>query len=690
MKEYNTNNIRNIAILGHLGSGKTTLSESLLYMSKTIEKKGEVEKKNTVSDFYPEEQSRLSSVSTSVIPIEWKDTKLNYLDIPGSEEFIAELNNALEVCKGAILVIDASKGIEVGTERAWNELRKKNIPTFIYLNKMDKENIKFENVLNDLRTKFSKKIIPFSYPLGKNENFDGFVNVVLNKARIFDGEKCNDQEVWPDKQEIINNLRNELLEVVAGTSEDLLDKFIGGEELTLEEVNNGLKTGVINGDIFPILVGSALKNIGIETLMTMSIDYLPKPNDLKPIKGLDENNKEILRKTLDEEPFSAYVFKTTVDPFLGIINYIKINSGVLTLGLEVLNTKEGKIEKINNLFIPRGKQQLSINKVYAGDICCISKLNSVKTGDTLSDKKNIITYKSAYIPSPTIYVAIVPRKKEDEDKISQALQKLGLEDQSFEIKRNKETYQLLIGGQGMMHIGYILERMKNMFKVDVETADPKIVYRETIKKKAAAEGKYIKQSGGAGQYGIVQIEYEPSDKPFEFAERIFGGSVPKNFHPAVEKGLVEALESGPLAGFPVINIKCTLYDGKYHEVDSSEQSFKMAAVMSFRKASEENKFQAIILEPIYKICVTIKEDYVGDIMGDITKRRGRVLGMSANGNYQTIEAEVPESEIIKYTIDLKAMTQGSGYFTREFLRYDEVPANLVPKIVQENKREERK
>lgn len=691
MNVYDTKNIRNIAILGHLGSGKTTLSEAILYMTKQIPSKGEVEKKNTVSDFYVEEQNRLSSVQTSIIPTVLKDVKLNFLDVPGSEEFIAELNNALQVVKGAVLVIDASKGVEVGCERAWNELRKRNIPTFIYVNKMDKENIKFESLLEDIKNKFGEKVIPFSWPIGKMDKFEGFVNLIENKARIFNGVECVDDIVWPEKKEIVDKYRVVITELVAGSSEDLLDKYLAGEELTIEEMLIGLRLGVMSGDLYPIIVGSATKNIGINTLLNMCSEFLPRPDDLKPYKGLNpKDNTEILRKTTNDEPFSAYVFKTTVDPFLGTINYIKVNSGVLSLNDEVL-LPNGKVEKINQLFILRGKKQISIEKLMAGDIGCISKVGNIYTGDTICDKKNPIIYPKAEIPNPTIFVSINPKNRQDEDKISQSLQKLNVEDQSFEVKRNKETNQLLIGGQGMMHISYILERMKNMFKVDVDTGEQKIVYRETIKQKAEAEGRYIKQSGGSGQYGVVQIEFEPTDKDFEFAERIFGGSVPKNFHPAVEKGLIEAFESGPLAGFPVIGVKATLYDGKYHDVDSSEQSFKMAAVMAFRKACEENKFKSTILEPIMKIKVTVKDQYLGDIMGDITKRRGRVLGMEAISNgYQIIEAEVPEAEITMYTIDLKAMTQGSGYFTREFLKYEEVPQHLIPKIIQENKKEERK
>lgn len=667
MQEFKTEKIKNVAILGHLGSGKTSLSESLLYISKTTDKKGDIEHKSTVSDYMVEEQSRLSSVSSSIIPVLYKDYKINFIDVPGSEEFVGDLNNVLSIVKGAIILIDASSKVQVGTERFWRECHKRNIPTIVFVNKMDKENIKVEELLDDILEKLGKSAIPFTYPTFENDKFVGFEDLIDGNTR--------------------DDIKNQILEMVAETSDELMEKYFGGEPITEEEMNLGLTKSLVDGKLCPVLFGSATSDIGIEKLLDTILRYFPKQTNLKPLKGINpDKNKEETRTTNESEPFSGYVFKTLVDPFLGVMSLFKVSSGKINLGDEIYLPATGKVEKVNSLFILRGKTQIPVDKLVAGDLGGLNKINDLTTGQTICDKKNKIQYNKVNVQTPTMYIAIEPKNKQDEDKISGALQKLNMEDQSFEIRRNKETSQLLIGGQGNVHIQLILDRMKNMFKVDVTQQDQKIVYRETIKQKAEAEGRYIKQSGGSGQYGVVAIEFEPCDEQFVFAERVFGGAVPKNFFPAVEKGLNEAMEHGPLAGFPVINIKCTLFDGKYHPVDSSEQSFKMAAIMAFRKACEENKIKSTILEPIMKVKVLIKDEYVGDIMGDIPQRRGNVMGMNPVGRGKTaITAEIPEAEITSYAIDLKAMTQGSGHFTRKFIRYADVPENLVKKIIEEYK-----
>jgi len=685
MKEYTTKEIRNIAILGHQGSGKTSISEALLFVGKAIEKKGEVERKNTVSDYLVEEQNKLTSLSLSLLPVEWKDYKLNFIDVPGSDEFVGDLTQALSVVKGAIIMVDASKGVEVGTERVWNEIRKRHIPAIIYINKMDKENVKFEKVLDDIREKLGKKAVPFCWPIGHDENFEGFVNVIEMKARIYDGTDSHDAEIWDEKKPKVNELHDLILESVAETSEELLDLYLAGEEIPEAKVKEALRQGIMEGELTPVIVGSATKTIGVRTLLNMLIDYLPAPNELRPLVGKDaKTNDPVTRNTLDTEPFSAYVFKTVVDPFMGAINLLKINSGTLKLGQEVVISNKGESKKISNLFGIRGKSQIQVDAFHAGDMAAVAKIDGIETGDTLADPKSQIIYEPVDIPTPVIYIAVHPKNKNDEDKISMALNRLNLEDPTFEIRRNKETAQLLLGGQGMTHLGYVLERMKTMFKVDVEIDEQKIVYRETIKKSVQAEGKHKKQSGGAGQFGHVWIKFEPSQEIFEFAEDVFGGAVPRNYFPAVEKGLVESFENGPLAGFPVINIKATLYDGSYHPVDSNEISFKLAAALAFKEACKSA--QPTILEPIVKVQVTVKDQFVGDVMGDMNKRRGRVLGMDQSEGFQVVVAEVPEAEIVKYAIDLKAMTQGSGQFTREFLRYEEVPHHLIDKIVEAYKK----
>lgn len=685
MKEYTTKEIRNIAILGHQGTGKTTMSESLLFVSGGIDKKGEVERKNTVSDYLVEEQNKLTSLSLSLIPTEWQNYKLNFLDVPGSDEFVGDLNQALEVVKGAIIMIDASKGVEVGTERVWHEIRKRHIPAILFINKMDKENVKFEEVLEEIREKLGKKAVPFAWPIGHDENFEGFVNVVDMKARLYDGEKCVDAEIWEEKREKVDELHNLIIESVAETSEELLDLYLSGEEIPDAKIKETLHHNIIEGELTPVIVGSATKTIGIETLFNMLVDYLPAPDELTPLEAIDQKTKEkVTRLTHDDEPFSAYIFKTVVDPFLGTVNLIKVNSGILTLGQEVLIPNTGDTKKISNLSAIKGKQQIELQTFHAGDMCAVAKMEGLETGFTLTDPKYPIMYEPVKQPTPVIYIAVHPKNKNDEDKISMALHRINIEDPTFEIKRNKETAQLLLGGQGMTHLQYVLERMKNMFKVDVDIEDQKIVYRETIKKSVQAEGKHKKQSGGAGQFGHVWIRFEPSTEIFEFAEDVFGGAVPRNFFPAVEKGLVETFEHGPLAGFPVINIKATLYDGSYHPVDSNEISFKLAAALAFKEAVKT--CGPTILEPIVKVEVTVKDQYVGDVMGDMSKRRGHVLGMNQADGFQVVVAEVPEAEIVSYAIDLKAMTQGSGSFTREFVRYDEVPAQLIDKIIEAYKK----
>ncbi|AUD64872.1 translation elongation factor G [Tenericutes bacterium MZ-XQ] len=685
MKEYTTKEIRNIAILGHQGTGKTTMSESLLFVSGGIDKKGEVERKNTVSDYLVEEQNKLTSLSLSLIPTEWQNYKLNFLDVPGSDEFVGDLNQALEVVKGAIIMIDASKGVEVGTERVWHEIRKRHIPAILFINKMDKENVKFEEVLEEIREKLGKKAVPFAWPIGHDENFEGFVNVVDMKARLYDGEKCVDAEIWEEKREKVDELHNLIIESVAETSEELLDLYLSGEEIPDAKIKETLHHNIIEGELTPVIVGSATKTIGIETLFNMLVDYLPAPDELTPLEAIDQKTKEkVTRLTHDDEPFSAYIFKTVVDPFLGTVNLIKVNSGILTLGQEVLIPNTGDTKKISNLSAIKGKQQIELQTFHAGDMCAVAKMEGLETGFTLTDPKYPIMYEPVKQPTPVIYIAVHPKNKNDEDKISMALHRINIEDPTFEIKRNKETAQLLLGGQGMTHLQYVLERMKNMFKVDVDIEDQKIVYRETIKKSVQAEGKHKKQSGGAGQFGHVWIRFEPSTEIFEFAEDVFGGAVPRNFFPAVEKGLVETFEHGPLAGFPVINVKATLYDGSYHPVDSNEISFKLAAALAFKDAVKT--CGPTILEPIVKVEVTVKDQYVGDVMGDMSKRRGHVLGMNQADGFQVVVAEVPEAEIVSYAIDLKAMTQGSGSFTREFVRYDEVPAQLIDKIIEAYKK----
>jgi len=686
MKEYKASALRNVVLLGHLGSGKTSLAESLAYISGGIDKKGSIEKKSTISDYTPEEHSKQSSLTTGLVPVEFKDTKINFLDAPGADEMIGDISYAMSAANAAVLVVDASSGIQVGTEKMWLEIKKRNLPAMIFVNKMDKENIKFDELLQEIKTKLGKQAVPFALPLGKSDSFDGFADVVDLKARIYDGNSCVDGEIHEDKKDRVEALRQDLVETVAGSDEELLEKYFEGEELTEEEIKRGLHLSVLNGEAVPVLVGSATKDIGTLTMLHMIRAYFPTMAELDGNKAtLVETDEEITREYDENEPFSATVFKTIIDPFIGTINLIQVKSGSISKDQEIYVSNSENVEKATQPFTLMGKEQITMDKFYAGDICAMAKVPNVKTGTTLSEKKNRIVYPEVKTPTPTMYLAVKVENKKDEDKLSSALAKLQLEDNTFETRRNKETAQLLIGGQGMIHIGYIIDKMKNAYKVALETEDQRIVYREAIKKTAEAEGRYIKQSGGSGYYGVVVMRFEPyAEEEYLFEEEVFGGAVPRGYFPAVDKGLQEALEHGVLAGFPVINIKGVLTDGKYHQVDSNELAFKKAAGMAFKAACKNAK--PVILEPIYKLEVMIKDEYLGDVLGDINKRRGRVLGMEpAIEGYQTVIAETPESEITKYTIDLKAMTQGSGTFTREFMKYEEVPNNLVDKIVEEHK-----
>ena len=674
--------IRNVAVLGHQGSGKTSLVESL-FSIYTNGAKGSIERKNTVSDYLIEEQTRQSSVRLSIVPVQHEECTINLLDLPGNDDFIGEAISAVQVVKGAILVIDAASGVEVETLKHWNLLRKKNIPTIIFVNKMDKENVIFENILSEIREKLGKNAIPFCYPMGHNDGFDGFVNVVKLKARKYNGKTCEDAEIYDDKKIKVLELHNMMVEAVAQTSEDLLDKFFNGEPLSPKEIQVGLRTGVLNGDLIPVLVGSATKNIGVHTLIQMLVDYLPNPQDLNPMTGKDEKGKDILRKTLNEEAFSAYVFKTYVDSYSGVSSIFKINSGILKVGDEVMIANLKKNITINQLFKLSGNKQTAVGKLEAGDIGVINKVEGLETSMTLCAVKSFIEYPKTEFPGAVYFKSLTTKSKGDDDKLGSVLNKMMLEDKSLEVRRNIETNQLLLGSLGLGHLTYVLERMKNSYKLDVIVNDYKVVYRETIKNSASGSGRYIKQSGGSGFYGVVEMEFSPA-KENTFTEEVFGGAVPRNYFPAVEKGFYEACEKGLLAGCPVIGVKACLKDGKYHAVDSNELSFKMAAILAFKDAYM--KCKPTILEPVVKIVVTVHSDDVGTILSDLNTRRSKIIGMDINSvKDQKITALVPEREILEYVNDLKSMTQGSAYFNREFYGYEEAPQLVQTKILEESR-----
>ena len=679
-----TENIRNVVILGHQSSGKTSLVESLAFTAKLIPAKGEVEKKNTLSDYTPDEQRRGASIQTAVVPLKYNDYKINLIDIPGNDDFISEAIGVVGAVKGAVLVIDASIGVQVGTVKHYKMLKKKGIPTFIFVNKMDKEDVKFDEVLDEIREKLGKEVISFCYPLGHEKAFDGFANAVDLKAHIYNGKECVEAEIYPDKRAKVLELHNTIVEEVAKTNDELLEKFFNGEEFTQEEIRSSLRTGVLGGELTPLIVGSATKNIGVQTLLQMFINYLPNPSDLKPLAAHDENGVDKEVPTSVDAPFSAYIFKTVVDPYTGVINIIKVTSGVLHVGDEVY--VNGETQKVSMLFEMTGKKLDAVNELIAGDIGAITRLEKVKSGDTLSSPKSITIFKPVKYPTAVIFKAIILENKNDESKLSPALAKMQLEDPALEVKRNNETKQQLLGGLSESHIAYALEKLKNTYKVSLTTEKMKIIYRESIKGTAEGDGRYVKQSGGSGFYGVVKMRFEPAEENV-FAEEVFGGAVPKNYFPAVEKGFFEALNSGLLAGFPVIGVKGVLVDGKYHPVDSNEQAFKMAGILAFKDAYM--KCRPIILEPIMRIKVVADTVYTGNILSDLNTRRARIQNIEEKEHgSQEIEALVPEAEIIDYVTKLKSLTQASGFFNREFEGYEELPEFLKDKVIAENKIEQ--
>ncbi len=678
---YDAKNIRNVALFGHQGSGKTSLVESL-YNAINKGEKGTVEKGNTVSDYLKEEKRRLSSISTSIVPIFYSDCKINLLDVPGNDDFVGEEIAVAHSVKGAILVIDSQAKVQVGTIKAYKLLRKRGIPFIIYVNKMDKGYPDYEEILEDIYEKLGKTCIPFTLPLGHADQFDGFINCVDLKARKYNGKTCEDDKIYDDKKAKVFELHNRICEAVALTDDTLLDKFFSGEPLTNEEIHKGLRKGVLNAEIYPIVFGSAQNNIGINTLLSMLVDYLPSPTDLKPYIGVDDNGKQVERRTEASEPFSGYIFKTIIDPYLGQINYAKVDSGVVKVGQEVFVPNLNQNVKLVALNEVCGKNLQPIEEAGAGDIIALTKINELETSFTLSDKDNHIKYKEIGFPTAVIFKAIELENKKDDDKINSALVKILKEDKTLEVKRNVETKQLLLGGLSETHINFVLSKIKNTYGVELKTSEQKICYRETITKTATGNGKYIKQSGGSGFYGVVEMRFEPSEE-ISFSEEVFGGAVPKNYFPSVEKGFYEALTQGLLAGFPVIKCKAILVDGKYHPVDSNELAFKMASILAFKDAYM--KAGPTILEPILSVNIYIDNAYMGDVLNDLNSRRGRIQNIIDKEDDTTmIEVLLPESETLDYVTKLKVLTQGSGYFVREFHSYEEVPGQLKEKVIKEN------
>ena len=638
MKGYSSDKIRNVVLLGHGGCGKTTFLEAALLATKVINRLGKVEDGNTVSDYDKMEIEKKYSINTTMVPVEYNGYKYNFLDTPGFFDFVGEVDSAMSTVSAAIIMVDASEGIQVGTEKAWELCSETDTPKFMVLTKIDKDNVDCDKLVEQLREKFGNSVV------------------------------TDDDE-------------DALREAVAGTDEALMEKFFTDEEFT-----NGLMDGIANGDVVPIIKASSLTGEGIDEVLRSIARYVPTPSKHAPYIGKNSKDEDVEVITDVSADPVMYVYKTIADPFMGKISYAKVLSGTVKLGQELYNPRSQKSEKLGSMFFVRGKQQENATEVPAGDMVALAKLQHTKTGDTLCLKAKAVTMPGINFPKPNYFVAVEPAEKKDEEKMAQGLHKLMEEDPSFVLERNVETHQSLLGGQGDIQIGIIRAKLKERYGVSVKVIPQKIAYRETIKGSSDVQGKHKKQSGGAGQYGDVWIRFSPSQQNFEFSEELFGGSIPKNYVPAVEKGLLECMDKGPLAGCKVQNVKAVLYDGSYHDVDSNEVSFKIAASLAFKKGIVAAN--PCLLEPIMKLEITVPEKYTGDVMGDMNKRRGRILGMEPTDNGKTkLLAEAPQSELFDYAIVLRAMTQARGTFTVEFSKYEELPAHLAEKVIEAHKAE---
>lgn len=684
MKDYRTENLRNLAIIGHGGSGKTSLTEAMLFNTGVLDRFGKVDEGNTATDFDPEEIKRKITISAATAPCDWKDVRINVIDTPGYFDFVGEVVAALKVSDSAVIAVDSVGGVEVGVEKAWDYVTEAGMPSIFFINKMDRENANFSKVLVQLREVFGNKIVPVEIPMGAESNFNGVIDLIDMKARVSEGNKCVDKEIPAGFEDAIEEYRDMIIEAVAQTDEDLMEKYFSGEELTTDEIIKGFRAGVISGEVVPVLCGAALKNLGVVTLMNSVRKFMPSPADVAGTEGLNTKTNEREERKFDASaPFSAQVYKTVADPFVGKISMFKVVSGTLTSDMEVFNANKEKKEKLGNLFLLRGKKQVIMDKLIAGDIAAIAKLQYTTTGDTICDPNSIIVYDQFNFPAPCLSMSIEPKSKGDEDKIGNGLTRLVEEDPTLKVEKNVETKQTLISGLGDQHLEVVTKKLANKFGVEVVLNDPKIPFRETIKKSAKAEGKHKKQSGGHGQYGHVWVEFEPildGSEDFEFVDKVVGGVVPRQYIPAVEKGLRECLDEGVLAGFPVVNLRCTLYDGSFHPVDSAEMPFKIAAAQAYKKGIA--MANPILLEPIYQVEVIVPDDYMGDIIGDLNKKRGRIMGMEPVGKMQKVTAEAPLSEMFKYATDLRSMTQARGNFSMSFSRYEEVPAQTAQKIIE--------
>ena len=691
MKVYRTDEIRNVVLLGHGGSGKTSLAEAMAYVSGATSRMGKIADGNTISDFDKEEQKREFSISTSLVPIEWEKAKINILDTPGYFDFVGEVEEAVSAADAAVIVVSGKAGVEVGTEKAWELCDKYKLPRMVYVTEMDVDDASFRQVVQDLTERYGKVIAPHFQPIRENEKLVGYVNVIKNAARRYTGvgqrKECEIPEYCKPNLEIY---RDKLLEAVAETSEAFMERYFEGDEFSVEEIRSAMRTEVMDGDIVPVAMGSNIQAQGVANLLSDIVRFFPSP-DSRSCAGINRKTNEIFEGNYDfAKAKSAYVFKTMVDPFIGKYSFVKVCSGVLK-GDDILYNGDSDAEaKLGKIYTMVGNKPTEVSELFAGDIGAIAKLANTKTGDTLSTKNTPVMYGKTEYSKPYTYMKYVCNNKGDEDKVSQALQKMMAEDVTLKTVNDSENRQTLLYGMGDQHLEITASKLAARYKCEIRLETPKVAFRETIKKKSDVDSKYKKQSGGHGQYGHVKMRFEASgdlETPYVFEEEVVGGAVPKNYFPAVEKGLQEAVVKGPLAGYPVVGVKAVLYDGSYHPVDSSEMAFKTATVQAFKKGFMEAS--PVLLEPIASLTVTIPDDYTGDVMGDLNKRRGRVLGMNpVSGGRQEIVADIPMTGLFGYCTVLRSMTGGRGVYSYEFARYEQAPSDVQEAEIAKRAKEE--
>ncbi len=678
--------IRNIGLMAHIDAGKTTTTERILYYTGRTHKIGEVHEGTATMDWMEQEKERGITITAAATTCFWKNHRINIIDTPGHVDFTVEVERSLRVLDGAITVLCAVGGVEPQTETVWRQADKYRVPRIVFVNKMDRVGADFFNAVNMIEERLGARPLVLQLPVGAEADFVGVVDLIEMNAIIWEeetlGAKYHYEEIPENLKDLAYEYREKLIETLADIDETIMEKYLEGEEITKEEIKAAIRKGTINLDIFPVLCGAAFKNKGVQPLLDAVVDYLPSPVDLPPVKGINpETGEEEVRHPSEDEPFCAMAFKVMVDPFVGQLVYFRVYSGKMSTGDTVLNTRRGKKERIGRLLRMHANKREEIKEVRAGDIAAAVGLKDVITGDTICDIKHPIVLESMEFPEPVISVAIEPKTKADQDKLGNALSKLAQEDPSFRVKYDEETGQTLISGMGELHLEIIVDRLRREFKVDANVGKPHVAYKETIKKPAKAEGKYIKQTGGRGQYGHVVIEIEPLEpgKGFVFEDHIVGGVIPKEFIPAVEKGIREAMETGVLAGYPMVDVKVKLVDGSYHEVDSSDLAFKIAASMAFKEAA--SKANPVLLEPIMKVEVIVPEEYMGEVIGDLNSRRGKIQNIGERKNAKVIDALVPLAEMFGYATVLRSLTQGRGTFTMQFSHYEEVPANIAQEII---------